>query len=834
MDQTGPRTRGALSEVMSLSTTPGEISHYRILEKIGTGGMGEVYLAEDVRLGRRVALKVLPREAVGDRDHLQRFKLEARTASALNHPNIVTIYEIDEEDGYHFIAQELVSGTTIRELLEDGPLTVPQTLEVAIGVARALVAAHEAGVVHRDIKPDNVIVRKDGLVKVLDFGLAKLLPVRRESGSRQSDENFSTEPGAVMGTFNYMSPEQILTFEVDQRSDVFSFGVLMYEMLSGEAPFNRSTRGDTVKAILFDSPDPVSTADVDVPASLAELIRHAMEKERDDRVQTSSEMLERLLDIRSELGLDSDRSERVLFSRTGSRENHLPGVVSSGSTRSVFGLAGLLRSRRPEMITAGLLLFAALVFVHYLSGVPRPIESIAIVPFESVRDDSRADYLSVGLTEEITQRLSQISSLKVIARSTMEQYRDSPRSPVDIGRELGVDAIVSGSVVPETTNIRVSVEIVDVRMGSRIWGNIYRRGISDLFIVQESISRDISNELRLRLSGEEEKRVSRRFTESSEAYDEYLKGRYAWVSNERRNCDQALKHFRRAIEIDPGFAQAYVGLADCYNILGSYSEIPPEGAFPAAREYANKALRLDSSLAAAHIALAYSLGSYDWDWEGVERQYQRAFDLEPSHANGRYWYGGYLMLMGQFEEAAEQRDLAHSLDPLSIVFRTGQGTPHLLARDYNTAISLYKRGISIDPTFAQAHRSLAWAYLFKGDLEEEAIQEFMTADRLSGRDSRYSSDLGYAFAAAGHTEKAREILENLSARPERYVSPYDRAVLHVALGEHDQALELLDKAVRERSNRVTALKVDQALDPLRDDPRFEVLLRETGLHVGVK
>ena len=816
-----------------VSNRPSEISHYRIVEHIGSGGMGEVYLAEDVRLHRRVALKLLPHDVLTAADHEARFKLEARTASALNHPNIVTIYEIDEVDGYHFIAQELVSGRTIRELLEDGPLTVPQAVEVAIGIASALVAAHEAGIVHRDIKPDNVMVRKDGLVKVLDFGLAKLLPDRASSQDGATTDRFSTEPGSVMGTFNYMSPEQILTFDVDQRSDVFSLGMLIYEMLTGEAPFNRTTRGDTVKAILFDSPAPIASFRDDVPELLLSIVRESMAKERDDRIQSTAEVLDRLLDVRNEIGLDSARNGSSLASRMGVVSGEIrrrPVNVSSSGGRSVFGVGGLIRERRPEMIVATLLLAAALVFVRYLSGIPRPVESIAIVPFESVSDDSRIDYLSVGLTEEITQRLSQISSLRVLARSTMDEYRDSTMSAVEIGRQLGVDAIITGSVMAGPSELQVGIDVVDVRLGTQIWGNVYRRGLSDLFLVQESISRDIANELRLRLSGEEESRVSRRFTESSEAYDEYLKGRYAWVANGRRNCEQAIKYFRRAIELDPGFANAYVGLADCYNIMGSYAEVPPEGAFPAAREYANKALRLDGSLAAAHIALAYTLQNYDWDWEEAQREYLRAFDLEPSHATGRYWYGGFLMILGRFDEAIEQRNLAHTLDPLSIVIRTGQGSPHMLARDYNAAIAHYKRAISIDPTFAQAHRSLGWAYLFKGELEEEAIQEFLTAERLSGGDPDESADLAYAFARAGRQARAREILANLSDRAERYVSPYDLALIHVGLGESDQAFALLEKAVRQRSSRVTALKVDPALDPIRDDPRYEALLWKTGLH----
>ncbi len=814
---------------MSVSNTPGEISHYRILKKIGSGGMGDVYLAEDTRLDRRVALKVLTENAVRDEDHLQRFKLEARTASALNHPNIVTIHEIGESSGYHFIAQEYVSGRTIHEILHDGPLTVPQTIEVAIGVAAALVAAHEAGVVHRDIKPDNVMARDDGLIKVLDFGLAKLL-LRSDEGG-QAGAGAPTDPGMVMGTFNYMSPEQILTFDVDQSSDVFSLGVLIHEMLTGQAPFNRKTRGDTVKAILFDPPEPITASRDDVPEALLALLRDAMAKERGDRIQSSAEVLDRLLDIRNELGLANERRSS-LFPRMRTASAAQSFSSSWPSNRSVFGLRGLVRSRRPEIITASILLVAALLFVHYLSGIPRPVNSIAIVPFETENEDSQTSYLSVGLTEEITQRLSQISNLRVLARSTMDKYRGSSMTPSEIGQALDVDAVVVGSIAHEGSDLRVSVDVVDVRLGTQVWGNVYRRKVSDLFIVQESVSRDIANQLRLRLSSEEADRVTRRLTDKPAAYDEYLKGQYLWVHDNRRNCDQAIRHFRRAIEVDPAFADAYVGLADCYNMLGSYAEVPPEGAFPAAKEYANKALRLDPSLSGAHVALAYTLSNYDWDWSSAVRECQQAFDLDPSNARARYWCGGLYMLMGNFGEAMRQRDLAQSLDPLSISFRTGQGTPHLLSRNYNAAISHYKSAIQIDPAFPQAHRSLGWAYAFKGELAQEAIDEFATAERLSGRDPERSTELAYAYAAAGNEPRARQILQNIRENEDRYVSPYDIALVHVALGEHDEAFQLLDRAVRERSSRVTALKVDPAVDPLRNDPRLEALIWKIGLHIA--
>jgi eukaryotic-like serine/threonine-protein kinase len=793
--------------------------------------MGEVHLAEDLRLHRRVALKVLPEDATSDRERLHRFRQEARAASALNHPNIVTIYEIDEKEGRHYIAQELVEGRTLRQILADGALTPDQALDVAIGVASALVAAHEAGVVHRDIKPENVMIRTDGLVKVLDFGLAKLTIPAREPASDDRAARFSTEPGNVMGTVNYMSPEQILTFEVDGRSDVFSLGVLIYEMLTGRAPFDHDTRGDTVRAVLSDQPPPLSEGFPEIPSRLAEIAGKAMQKERRDRYPTARAFLQDLLEIRRTVAFE--RQQRgiphggsPLVSLAPAAESF---IASDRLRQSVFGLASLFRGRKKGVMVAGLALLAIVGSVHYLGGRPRPVETVAIIPFGFAGGDLHSEYLAHGLTEETTHRLAQISGLRVLALSTMETYRDSKLSVLEIGRELELDAVITGVVFPQQGRLRVRVELVDVRQGTRLWGNRYEAESSDLFLIQEEIAGDVTDKLRIRLTGEEERRVARRYTDSAEAYDEYLRGRFAYRRGAHRNCDEVMPYFRSAIELDPEFALAYAAMADCYNIMGSFSEMPPSGAFPAAREYAEKALRLDESLAAAHMALAYTLQNYDWNWVEADRRYRRGFELEPSHAAGRYWYGGFLMLIERFEEAIRQRELAHELDPLSIVFRTGQGTPYLLARDYSGAISRYKRAIGVDPTFPQAHLSLAWAYLFKGGLFEEAFEEIHTALALNGEDPMRSTVLAYASAAAGNEEQARAILRRIEGDSQSYVSPYDIALVYVALGEHEEALDRIEEAIRERSNRVTAMKVDPALDPLRGDPRFQKLLAKTGL-----
>jgi eukaryotic-like serine/threonine-protein kinase len=796
--------------------------------------MGEVHLAEDLRLHRRVALKVLPEDATSDRERLHRFRQEARAASALNHPNIVTIYEIDEKEGRHYIAQELVEGRTLRQILAAGALTLDQTLDVAIGVASALVAAHEAGVVHRDIKPENVMIRTDGLVKVLDFGLAKLTGPVRGSVPDDRAARFSTGPGNVMGTVNYMSPEQILTFEVDGRSDVFSLGVLMHEMLTGRAPFDRDTRGDTVRAVLSDQPPPLSEGFLEIPPRIAEVVGKAMEKERKDRYPTARAFLQDLLEIRRTVA--SERQQRgipdggsPLVSLAPEAESSPAVTTSARLGQSVFGLVSLFRRRRKGVMVAGLALLVIVGSVNYLAGRPRPVETIAVIPFGFAGEDSRSEYLAHGLTEETTHRLAQISGLRVLALSTMETYHDSELSVLEIGRELQLDAVITGIVSPQQGRLRVRVELVDVRQGTRLWGNSYEAESSDLFLIQEEISRDVSDRLRIRLTGEEERRVARRYTGSAEAYDEYLRGRFVWKRDGHRNCDEVIEHFRSAIELDPEFALAYAGMADCYNMMGSYSEMSPSGAFPAAREYAEKALSLDESLAAAHIALAYTLQNYDWDWVEADRRFRRGFELEPSHAAGRYWYGGFLMLIERFEEATRQRELAHELDPLSIVFHTGQGTPYLLARDYNSAIARYKSAIRVDPTFAQAHLSLAWAYLFKGGLIEEAFEEIHTALALAGGDPMSSTVLAYASAAAGNEEQARAILRRIEEDSRLYVSPYDIALVYVALGEYEDALDKIEEAIRERSNRVTAMKVDPALDPLRGDPRFRRLLAKTGL-----
>jgi serine/threonine protein kinase/tetratricopeptide (TPR) repeat protein len=779
---------------------------YEVLGPLGAGGMGEVYRARDTRLGREVALKVLPDEVSSDRQRLARFRQEARIASALNHPNIVTIHDVGESDGTSFIVMELAEGRTLRALVASGPLPMPRLLQVGVQVAEGLAKAHAAGMVHRDLKPENVVVTADGLVKILDFGLAKLAPSASSADpGEETTVSRITDPGTVVGTVSYMSPEQAGGGPVDFRSDQFALGAILYEAATGRGPFQRGTAPETLTAILREEPPPVASVNPQTPPGLARILERCLAKDPSRRYAAT-------LDLARDLREERDRLS-----------------VPSGA---VVPAAGPKRRRPFLLLIAGLLVAvaAAWLLVRLAPG-RRAIDSLAVLPFVNASGDPGLDYLSDGLTENLINSISQVSNLKVIARSSVFRYKGKDVSPEKVARELDVRAVLVGRVSEHGDQLSVSVELVDAAENVHLWGAQYNRKPSDLLATEEDIAREISENLRPRLTGEERRRLTRGHTEDAEAYRLYLKGRYFWNQRTKEDLQRSIDYFRKAIDRDPTYALAYTGLADAYGTLGLfyYGFAPPPETFPLAREAAGKALEIDPSLGEAHNSLANVLLFYDWDWGSAGQEFRRALELNPADSNARHWYSHYLLALGRFDESLAQAKRAVEQDPISAMMTTHLGEHYHLARQDDLAVGQIERALELNPRFPAAHVLLGEAYE-EQHRYADAEQEFRSVEDAFAGTSRVEAALARIDARSGRREQAlRELRELAQDRPGRYVAPHDLAWGYAALGDRDRAMQWLEKAYAERSSALTYLEVEPLFDPLRGDPRFADLVRRVGL-----
>jgi eukaryotic-like serine/threonine-protein kinase len=761
------------------------VAYYRILKKLGAGGMGEVYLAEDTRLGRQVALKFLPASFQYDSERRGRFLKEARAASALRSPNIAAIYDIGEHEGAMFIAMEYVAGEVLSQRIDRGTLPTSDVIDIATQIAEALDEAHSLGVIHRDVKSSNLIVTERGLVKMLDFGLAKMI---HPSPSRDSEDptlavGGQTAFGVVLGTVSYMSPEQALGRDMDQRSDIFSLGVVIYEMLTGRLPFEGASATAIIDSILHKEPIAVARFNYDVPPELERIVRKCMEKERERRYHSAREVSTDLRNLRR----DSDTSA----------------VTTAGSLRKTQA------TRR--------------------GGSRKAIDSLAILPLINASGDPDTEYLSDGITESIINNLSQLPKLRVMARSTVFRYKGKDIDPQSVGQELGVRAALTGRLLQRGDLLIIKAELVDAEDGSHIWGEQYNRQLSDIFTIEEEISREISDKLRLKLSGAEKKRLTKRYTENTEAYRLYLKGRFYWNKRTADAIKKGIEYFQKAIESDPGYALAYAGLADSYNILASYSTLPPKEAFPMAKAAATRALELDNKLAEAHTSLAFVKFGYDWDWAGSEEEFKKAIQLNAGYATAHNWYAVCLAALGRQGEAFAQAKLAHEIDPLSLPINTNLGWLLHLARRFDDAIEQYQKAIELDEGFGLAHRRLGQTYEQK-QMYTEAVVEFQKAAALSGEDVELLSARGHFYAALGETDKANKVLEQMSVLAKhRYVPAYLVARVYLGFGDYERVFELLGTACDERYGYLAYLNVEPLFDGIRSDPRFAEIIRRVGL-----
>jgi serine/threonine protein kinase/tetratricopeptide (TPR) repeat protein len=748
------------------------VGPYEVVTLLGEGGMGQVYRGRDPRLGREIAIKVLSSDSAGDSEAIARFEREARAIAALSHPNILAIHDFGDHAGTFFVVTELLEGKTLRDRMKESAVGWRKAVDIGADIAEGLAAAHNKSVVHRDLKPENIFITDDGRVKILDFGLAQTDPLllNRDEASMPTTKWFQTDPGTIIGTLGYMSPEQLRGEPVDATADIFSLGCVIYEMVTTKKPFARNSGAATIAAILKEELPREELSSV-VPPEVQRIIEGCVEKSPAARFQSARDLA---LTLRA--------------------------ISSSSSIIQSDLLANLTKRRRSKSI-----------------------DSIAVLPLHNAAGDAGNDYLSDGITEGIINKLSQLPKLKVMARSTVFRYQGRDVDAREVGRELRVRAVLTGRLQQVGDRLVINVELVDTLDGSQLWGETYNRQIADLVQLQEEMSREIADKLRLRLTGAEKKKLRKRQTENSEAYQLYLKGRYHWNKRTEESLKRGIAYFREAIDTDPGFASAYAGLADSYITLGTNIPLPPNEAMPKAKAAATKALEIDDGLAEAWASLAAVKWWYEWDWQGAEEAYRKAVELNPNYATAHDGYAMLLSARGRFDEAIEQVTKACDLDPLSLIIAVHGGWPFYFARDYESAIKRFRKALELDEDFIPAHGWLGMALGQQHRYAEalDAVRRALEVDHIP----ILTAMLGQTYAIAGNDVEAKKVLEGLQEESKsRYISPYDLAVIHAALGDPAAALRELGRAYDDRSAWMVFLEVDPRLGSLHDQTAFQRLV----------
>lgn len=823
-----------------------QLSHYRIVSKLGAGGMGEVYLARDTKLDRQVALKILPGDLAANQDRMRRFVQEAKSAAALNHPNIATIHEIGEHEGTHYIAMEFVDGMTLREEIHQRRTEVKKLLKYLQQVAEGLAKAHAAGIVHRDLKPDNVMITRDGHAKILDFGLAKLIeqqPVPGDNSDEVSTAVMSqhSSPGAIMGTVGYMSPEQARGKTVDQRSDIFSFGCVIYEAVTRRKPFVGESVVDTLHKIIHDPPAPITDNNQNASPEFQRVVRRCLAKDPDERFQSAREVVIELKELRR--GLEAEvaqapsatRDENAVVKETTQLQSLGDKTNSSASPPTQASsphLGGALKHGR-LIVIAGVVILAALTSVGlYVRGrsTSGAIQSIAVLPFQNRSADTDTDYLSDGLAESLIFRLSQLPGLKVSPTSSVIQYKGKETDLRKIASELGVDSVMTGRFTKRGDNVDITVELVDTRNNKSLWGEQYERKMSDLLATQREIANTITQKLQLQLAGTEAG-IAKKYTSSNEAYQLYLKGQFYWAKRTKDDLQKAVESYKQAIEIDPNFALAYVGIALSYNSMGKDPDVAPRDAIPFAKAAAARALELDPSLAEAHSAMADSLAIGDWNWTESEREFKKAIELDPNISYIHVAYAGsYLTAAGRVDELVLESKRGFELEPLALINNTVLASSLLYGRKYDEALVQAQKSFDLDQNFPLSRHWLGFAYVAKGRPEDAIALGKEALQQPSLSRWNILSFTALAHAKAGHRAEAEKMIGELQEIGKtQYVRNYYIAMIYAALGDKDKAFAELEKSFRDKDCYLPRARVDPFMDPLRDDPRFKDLLKRMGL-----
>jgi serine/threonine protein kinase/Tfp pilus assembly protein PilF len=760
-----------------------KLGRYEISFQLGAGGMGEVYLAQDTKLDRKVALKILPPELAEDKDRMNRFVREAKFASALNHPNIITIHEIGEIDGMHFITTEYIEGETLKTRLKRQSLSLKSTLEIASQVASALDAAHRAGIVHRDIKPDNIMVRDDGIVKVLDFGLVKLTASGKSEVDKEGETKIlvNTQAGVIMGTVGYMSPEQSRAQETDARTDIWSLGCVLYEMLTHQQPFQGETMTDVLANIIYREPEPILAHRSDVPAELERIVGKTVRKNRDERYQSAKELFNDLQQLQTRLLVEAE----IIRSGTGERITQI----------------------QPSSF----------------------VNSIAVLPFANLSTEKDNEYFSEGLTEEIIMHLSKLQTLKVIARGSTIRYVTEGKTHKQTAVDLGVQYLLEGSVRRQGRNLRITVQLVDALRDVYVWAETYRGTMEDIFDIQEKVAAEIVHALQLRLSPDETQNLKKRFTENTRAYQLYLQGRFFWNRRSEDGLKTAIKYFEEAIEHDPRYALAWAGIADSYSLLGEFGNISRKELYPKAEAAVHKALEIDNRLAEVHTSLASLLMLSKWDWENSQKEFKLALELNPNYATAPHWYSQWFLNMGGIEESLRLISRAAELDPVSQAILKDKGLVLYYDRQYDKAIELARRALELDPNYAAAHRLLSLVYQGKG-MFDEAIVENEKWGKLTRNEIETTVSLAQLYAVSGKIEEAKKLIEAVEQDELMMDQAYrGLALVYAALGDNDSAFARFEKSFERHEEALLTIKVDPKLDRLRSDPRFTALAKKIGI-----